>query len=400
MDLNDTPELAEYRAHVRAWLDENVHDAPTIAELGFHTDQVDAMRAWQRRLADAGFVGITWPKEYGGEGLSTLEAVVFNSELKRAGVPGMLDHIGVGNIGPTIIAHGTPEQQERHLLPLLRADEMWCQLFSEPAAGSDLGGIQTRARREEDNSWRINGQKVWTTGAQWASFGLLLARTDPDVPKHRGLTMFIVPMDAEGVTVRPLRQTSGGSHFNEVFFDDVRLDPEATVGDVNDGWTVAMTTLMFERLAVLGAYEQLGWGADRFAEVLAGHPAAEDAAFRQRLAAVGAEMLSLKFTAYRTLTALRRGMIPGPEAGLSKITTIDASTRGAELVIEALGPDALEGFWGEFLAEIMGLRSGGGTDEILRTMIGERVLGLPPEPRADKGKPFSELAAGRKAVAA
>jgi alkylation response protein AidB-like acyl-CoA dehydrogenase len=205
--------------------------------------------------------------------------------------------------------------------------------------------------------------------------------------------MFVVPMDADGVTVRPLRQTSGGSHFNEVFFDDVHLEPDATIGDVDDGWAVAMTTLMFERLAVLGAYEQLGWGADRFADVLAGTPAADDPAFRQRLAAVGAEMLSLKFTAYRTLTALQRGMIPGPEAGLSKITTIDASTRGAELVIEALGPDALEGFWGEFMAEIMGLRSGGGTDEIVRTMIGERVLGLPPEPRADKRVPFSELKA-------
>jgi alkylation response protein AidB-like acyl-CoA dehydrogenase len=399
MDLNDTPALAEYRQRVRAWLDEHAAEAPSIEDLGFHTEQVEEMRVWQRKLADAGFVGITWPQEYGGEGLTTLEAVVFNSELKRAGVPGMLDHIGVGNIGPTIIAHGTPDQQERHLLPLLRGDEMWCQLFSEPAAGSDLAGIHTRARREDDGSWRIDGQKVWTTGAQWASFGLLLARTDPDVPKHRGLTMFVVPMDAAGVTVRPLRQTSGGSHFNEVFFDDLHLDPGATVGDVDDGWSVAMTTLMFERLAVLGAFEQLGWGADRFADVVAGTPAAEDPAFRQRLAAVGAEMLSLKFTAYRTLTALQRGMIPGPEAGLSKITTIDASSRGAELVVEALGPDALEGFWGDFLAEIMGLRSGGGTDEIVRTMIGERVLGLPPEPRVDKTQPFSELS-GRKAVPA
>jgi alkylation response protein AidB-like acyl-CoA dehydrogenase len=400
MDLNDTPEQAEYRLRVRAWLDDNTQHAPQIEQLGLHPEQVDAMRAWQRRLADAGFVGITWPQEFGGEGLSTLEAVVFNSELKRAGVPGILDHIGVGNIGPTIIAHGTAEQQERHLLPLLRGDEMWCQLFSEPAAGSDLAGIHTRARREEDGGWRVNGQKVWTTGAHWASFGLMLARTNPDVPKHRGLTMFGVAMDAPGVTVRPLRQTSGASHFNEVFLDDVRLEPDAVIGDVDDGWTVAMTTLMFERLAVLGAYEQLGWGADRFAAVLAGHPAAEDSAVRQRLAAVGAEMLSLKFTAYRTLTALQRGMIPGPEAGLSKITTIDASTRGAELVIEALGPDALDGFWGDFLAEIMGLRSGGGTDEILRTMIGERVLGLPPEPRTDKTQPFSELSASRKAVPA
>jgi alkylation response protein AidB-like acyl-CoA dehydrogenase len=397
LDLNDTPEQAEYRAKVRRWLEENGHHAPRIDELSFHPDHVEEMRAWQRRLADGGLVGITWPEEYGGQGLTTLEAVIVNGELKRAGLPGMLDHIGVGNIGPTIIAHGTDEQRDRHLQALLRGDEMWCQLFSEPAAGSDLAGIQTRARREEDGSWRIDGQKVWTTGAHWAAYGMLLARTDPDVPKHRGLTMFVVPMDAPGVTVRPLRQISGEAHFNEVFLDDVHLDAGAVIGDVNDGWSVSMTTLMFERLALMAAYEQLGWGADRFADALAGTPAADDAVVRHKLADVAVDLLSMKFTAYRALTALQLGNIPGPEAGLSKITMIDSSTRGAQLVAEALGPEALNGFWGDFVAEIIGLRSGGGTDEILRTMIGERVMGLPPEPRFDKGKTYNEL---KKAVAA
>src|SRR5207248_10895349 len=198
------------------------------------------------KLAEAGLAGITWPKELGGQGLGPIEQVTANQEIGAAGVPGILDVIGVGMLGPTIIAHGTDEQKARYLGPMLHGDEVWCQLFSEPAAGSDLAGIQSRAR-EDDGGFLLNGQKVWTTNAQFASFGLLLARTDADVPKHKGLTMFVVPMDAEGATVRGLRQISGEAEFNEVFFDDVRLEPDATVGPVNGGWGVAMTTLMFER---------------------------------------------------------------------------------------------------------------------------------------------------------
>src|SRR5919199_411296 len=229
MDLNDTPELAEYRAKVRSWLSEHATEAPRRRGRE-DPGSVAAHREWQGKLAAAGLAGVTWPAEYGGQGLGPLHQVVVNQEIGRAGVPGIFDIIGVGMLGPTIIAHGSEEQRHRHLGPMLTADEVWCQLFSEPAAGSDLAGIQTRARREEDGSWRLSGQKVWTTNAQYASFGLLLARTDPDLPKHKGLTMFIVPMDAPGVTIRPLRQISGEAHFNEVFFDDVVLEPGSEVG--------------------------------------------------------------------------------------------------------------------------------------------------------------------------
>jgi alkylation response protein AidB-like acyl-CoA dehydrogenase len=399
MDLNDTPEQAEYRARVRAWIEENGEHAPEAFETNFHSGDPEPMRRWQRRLAEAGFVGVTWPEEYGGQGLTTLEQVIVNNELARAGVPGMLDHIGVGNIGPTLIAYGSEEQKRRYLSPLLHGDEIWCQLFSEPAAGSDLGAIQTRAR-QEDGGWRLNGQKVWTTNAQHAAFGMLLARTDPDVPKHQGLTMFAIPMDAEGVTVRPLRLMSGGSGFNEVFFDDVWLDADATVGPVDGGWGVAMTTLMFERLALLAAMEQLGWGPERFSEPLAGHPATADADVRRRFADVAIDLISLRFGGYRVLTQLQRGAIPGPEAGLSKITMINSSIEGAALLAEVLGPDVFEGEWGEFISDMPALRTGGGTEEIVRNMIGERVLALPPEPRDDKSAPFSELSAKRSEVAA
>ena len=199
MDLNDTPEQAEYRAKVRGWVEEHRDEAPVLRGPDRTEDEDEAIKAhrtWQRKLAEAGFVGVTWPKEYGGQGLGPLEQVIVNQEINRAGVPGILDGIGVGMLGPTIIAHGTEEQKQRYLAPMLHADEVWCQLFSEPAAGSDLAGIQSHAKRQEDGSWRLSGQKVWTTNAQIASFGLLLARTDPDVPKHKGLTMFIVPMDA------------------------------------------------------------------------------------------------------------------------------------------------------------------------------------------------------------
>ncbi|MGH2857547.1 MAG: acyl-CoA dehydrogenase family protein, partial [Solirubrobacteraceae bacterium] len=207
MDLNDTPEQAQYRAQARAWLQDNRADAPS--RQGSYEDggYVDARRAWQRRLAEAGLAAVTWPVEFGGRGVGPAEQVIVNQEISRAEVPGILDVIGIGMLGPCLIAHGSEEQKSRHLGPMLHGDEVWCQLFSEPGAGSDLAAVQTRARPSEDSGgWTLNGQKVWTTNAQFASFGLLLARTDPDVPKHKGLTMFIVPMDAPGVTVRGLRQ--------------------------------------------------------------------------------------------------------------------------------------------------------------------------------------------------
>jgi alkylation response protein AidB-like acyl-CoA dehydrogenase len=394
VDLNDTPEQAAYREQVRAWLEQHRDEAPTLRgrEDG---EVIEAHRAWQRRLAEAGYVGVTWPKEYGGQGLGPLEQVIVGQEIGRAGVPGILDTIGVGMLGPTIIAHGTEEQKQRYLGPMLHADEVWCQLFSEPAAGSDLAGIQTRARREDDGSWRLSGQKVWTTNAHFAAFGLLLARTNADVPKHKGLTMFIVPMDAEGVTVRPLRQITGEAEFNEVFFDDVHLDAGAAVGPIDGGWGTALTTLMFERLTIGAGSESFGYRSDRVAEAIADDPVASaDPEVRHRLGTLASDLLSLRFASYRALTAIQRGGIPGPEAALGKVTMVRAGIEAGELIVDVLGPDALgETEWARMISFLPGLKSAGGTEEILRNTVGERVLGLPPEPRLDKGVPFSELRA-------
>jgi alkylation response protein AidB-like acyl-CoA dehydrogenase len=401
MDLNDTPDLAEFRAKVREWLESHSDEAPSSGS-GQEQDAeaIVERRAWQAKLTEAGLNGVTWPAEYGGRGLGPLHQVVVNQEIGRAGVPGILDIIGVGMLGPTIIAHGSEEQKQRYLPPMLTGTEVWCQMFSEPAAGSDLAGIQTRARAEE-GAWVLNGQKVWTTNAQFASFGLLLARTDPDMPKHKGLTMFIVPMDAEGVTVRPLRQISGDAHFNEVFFDDVRLDAEAVVGPVDGGWGVAMTTLMFERVTIGLGGEGFGWRADRFAHALVGNEAAvRDKEVRHRFGEIAAEFLALRFTGYRMLTTLQRGGIPGPEGGLAKVTTIKAAIDAGDLLADTLGPDALgddEDGFGKLISDLPGLKTAGGTEEILRNMVGERVLGLPPEPRFDKGVPFSELRSKERA---
>jgi alkylation response protein AidB-like acyl-CoA dehydrogenase len=397
VDLDDTREQAAYRSQVRSWLEEHKSEAPVLQGPGALEDEdeiVAARRAWQGRLAEGGLAGVTWPKEYGGQGLGPIEQVICNQEIGRAKVPGVLDAIGVGMLGPTIIAHGTEEQKARYLGPMLHGDEVWCQLFSEPAAGSDLAAVQTRARSQEDGSWRLSGQKVWTTNAQFASFGLLLARTDPDVPKHKGLTMFIVPIDAEGVTVRGLRQISGEAEFNEVFFDDVHLDEGAVVGGVGNGWTTALTTLMFERVTIGLGSEGMGYNSTRFATALAAEEhARRDPEVRHQLGEIASELLAVRFTGYRTLTALQRGQVPGPEAGLAKVTIVNGAVRAGDLMADVLGPDALaaDSEWAYMISFLPGLKSAGGTEEILRNTIGERVLGLPPEPRLDKGIPFSEL---------
>jgi len=404
VDLNDSPEQADYRTKVREWLERSRAEAPVLRGPERIRDEDEAVRAhrgWQRRLAEAGYVGVAWPKEYGGQGLGPLEQVIVNQEINRAGLPGIIDAIGVGMLGPTVIAHGSEDQKQRYLAPMLHADEVWCQLFSEPAAGSDLAGIQSRAKREDDGSWRLSGQKVWTTNAQISAFGLLLARTDPDVPKHKGLTMFIVPMDAEGVTIRGLRQITGEAEFNEVFFDDVELAEEMVVGNIDDGWRTALTTLMFERLTIGGGSEGMGYRADRFAEALAAdEAAATDPEVRQRLGALATDLIALRFSGYRMLTALERGQIPGPEAALGKVTAVRAAIEAGDLIADVLGPDALgDNEWSYLISFLPGLKSAGGTEEILRNTVGERVLGLPPEPRLDKGIPFSELRAKEREAA-
>jgi alkylation response protein AidB-like acyl-CoA dehydrogenase len=405
VDLDDTPDQAAYRAQVRSWLEEHKSEAPVLQGPDALQDEqeiIAARRVWQGKLAEGGLAGLTWPKEFGGQGLGPIDQVICNQEIARAKVPGILDAIGVGMLGPTIIAHGEEEQKTRYLAPLLHGDEVWCQLFSEPAAGSDLAAVQTRARREDDGSWRLSGQKVWTTNAQFASYGLLLARTDADVPKHKGLTMFIVPMDAEGVTIRGLRQISGEAEFNEVFFDDVRLDENAVVGGVGNGWGTALTTLMFERVTIGLGSEGMGYSSTRFAGAIAADEhARRDPDVRHRLGEISSELLAIRFTGYRTLTALSKGQIPGPEAGLAKVTLVAGAIKAGDLIADVLGPDALEedSEWSYMISFLPGLKSAGGTEEILRNTIGERVLGLPPEPRLDKGIPFSELRSKEGAAA-
>lgn len=393
MDLNDTPEQAEFRARARAWLGAHRDEAPPRHGSPEDRAYIDSRRAWQGRLAEAGLAGVTWPTEFGGQGLGPIEQVTANQEIARAEVPGILDVIGVSMLGPCLIAHGSDEQKARHLGPLLHAVEVWCQLFSEPAAGSDLAGIHTRARRRDDGRWSLTGQKVWTTNAQFAAYGLLLARTDPDLPKHKGLTMFIVPMDAPGVSVRPLRQISGEAEFNEVFLDDVTLEADAVVGGVGHGWGTALTVLMFERLTIGFGSESFGSPAALARAIAADGAAARDPEVRHRLGQVITDFTAVRCNGYRALTLLARGQIPGPEAGLAKVTMVNAAVTATDLAADVVGPDALasDSEWAYLISFLPGLKSAGGTEAILRNTIGERVLGLPAEPRLDKGVPFSEL---------
>ena len=382
MDLEDSPEHAAYRAGVRAWLAANASAAPPRTVLSPpDEDGVRRHRAWQARLADAGYAGVTWPVEHGGAGRGPAQRVVVDQELEAHGLAGVFDFIGVEMVGPTLMAHATAAQCARHLRPLLRADEVWCQLFSEPGAGSDLAAVRTRAQAQPDGGWRVDGQKVWTTHAQHATFGIMLARTDPDVPKHRGLTMFVVPMDAPGVTVRPLRQIGGEAEFNEVFLDGVRLDPGSTVGAPGEGWAVALTMLGFERLTV-GSGLHAARLERLVAAVAAGEASRTDPLVRSRLGRIATELLALRHFNLRLLTEVAGGGVPGPEAGLAKITTVLASFAAAQLAVDVGGPQALlDAEWGHQVSALPGLRSAGGTEEILRNVIGERVLGLPPEPR-------------------
>jgi len=402
VDLNDTPEEAAYREQTRSWLQAHKSEAPPRSGSSEDSEYINARRGWQRKLAEAGLAGVTWPKEYGGQGLGPIEQVTVNQEISKAGVPGILDVIGLGMLGPCLMAHGSDEQKGRYLGPMLHGDEVWCQLFSEPAAGSDLAAVQSRARQGDDGSWTLNGQKVWTTQAQFAAYGLLLARTDPDVPKHKGLTMFVVPMDTEGVTVRGLRQISGEAEFNEVFFDDVSLEEGAVVGGVGNGWGTGLTTLMFERVTIGLGSEGMGYNSTRFAGAIAGDEhARRDPEVRHRLGEIASELLAVRFTGYRTLTALQKGQIPGPEAGLAKVTIVSGAIKAGDLIADVIGPDALaeDSQWAYMISFLPGLKSAGGTEEILKNTVGERVLGLPPEPRLDKGIPFSELRSKEGAAA-
>jgi alkylation response protein AidB-like acyl-CoA dehydrogenase len=390
MDFDDTPEEAAWRAEVRSFLEEHREELGTE-----RAADPEVAKARQATLYDAGFVGVTWPVEAGGRGGTPMQQAIVDQEMARLGLPGLINLIGIGMCGPTVIVHGSDDQKRRYLKRLLRADDIWCQLFSEPAAGSDLAGLRTRAVREGDD-WRVEGQKVWTTNAQLSDYGILLTRTDPDVPKHRGLTMFVVDMKAPGVTVRPLRQMSGGADFNEVFFDGVVISDAERLGEVGDGWRVALTTLMSERLSLGGGGGEIGPRAEavarHVAERLETMSPERQAIARQELGRAYVAVLGARYTGYRQLSKISGGQLPGPEASAGKLSGTRSARDLADLAVRVLGDDARVGgsIWQEVQAGLPGMAIAGGTDQVLRNIIGERVLGLPAEPRADKGVTFRE----------
>jgi alkylation response protein AidB-like acyl-CoA dehydrogenase len=402
VDFDDSPDEAAYRAQVRQLLeqhaDELLHLAPGEEPPDPRTSEAE-LRRTERVLAEAGLVGVTWPREYGGQGGTLVQQAIVGQELGRARIPTLINHIGIGMCGPTVIGHGSQDQKDRYLARLLRADDVWCQLFSEPASGSDLAALRTSAVRDGED-WVVNGQKVWTTLAHVADYGILLTRTDPDRPKHAGLTMFVVDMHAPGVTVRPLRQMAGGSGFNEVFFDDVRIPDSERLGEPGEGWRVALTTLMNERVAIGGAGSDLGVPV----EVLAAHArerlphldAAQQVLARQSVGRAIVASLAARYTGYRRFTVLSQGGVPGPEASAGKLAGTQAAKLGADAGVRLLGDDAVyavtadgDDTWQKAQAYLPGLAIAGGTDQVLRNILGERVLGLPPEPRLDKQAPFS-----------
>ena len=411
MNFEDTPEEVAFRKRCRTWLEANAKPldptAPASAALAEREDpeMVETSKAWQAKKFDEGWAVLTWPKEYGGQGLGRMESIIWGQEEAKFEMPPNLYVIGHGMLGPTIMAHGTDEQKKRYVREMARGQEIWCQLFSEPAAGSDLAGLRTSAVRDGDD-WVINGQKIWSTGAQWSDWGMIVTRTDPSLPKHEGLTYFIIDMRSPGVEVRPIKQISGSSGFNEVFFTDVRVPDRNRLGAVGEGWRVALTTLMNERVAI-GAGSGSGAIRKLFDVARAarrnGRPAIEDAGVRQKLADFYITAKGLQYTGYRTLSALLRGATPGPEGSIGKAIGAPMTQQMAAFAMELQGPTGAlleesvvpeEGFWQELYLGTPGMRIAGGTDEILRNIIAERVLGLPSEVRVDKGRAFRDIPSG------
>ena len=375
MDLRDTPVEGAFRAGARAWIEANL---PEGLRGGRGHEDADARLDWSRRLAAAGYAGLTWPQEYGGAGAPYSHQAILFEELAQAGAPQHLGVIGLGMAGPTIMAHGTDEQKARYLAKILTAEEIWCQGFSEPGAGSDLAGVRTRADLR-DGRFVVNGQKVWSSHAHIADWCLLLTRSDPDSERHAGLTYLLADMRSPGVEVRPLRQITGDSEFNEIFFTDVEVPAENVLAGIGQGWTVAMTTLLHERgtlgFALTGGLEIVV----RKLIDLARERSLDDARLRDRIAYEWIALQALKYTNYRALTALVETGIPGPEGSGSKLWWSEANQRVANLALELLGPEAQveDGFWSYLQLRSRGNTIEAGTSEILRNIIAERVLGLP-----------------------
>ncbi|MEO3868982.1 acyl-CoA dehydrogenase family protein [Nonomuraea sp. B12E4] len=384
-------DLAEYRRAARAWLQEN---APTRDDPG--ADGAGGAKEFMARLYDAGYSGITWPERWGGQGLTQAEERAFAAEARDYALPTYVFSIGLGMTGPTLVDRGSDEQRERFVRPLLRGEEIWCQLFSEPGAGSDVAGLQTRAERDGDG-WIVNGQKVWTSVAHHADWGLLLARTDVEVPKHRGLTMFVVDMHHPGVTVRPLKDMSGRSNFNEIFFDNVAIPDEHRVGEVNDGWSVAVTTLLHERLSISAGVGMGGRRDDPTSfETLRQSVDTSDPLVRDELVELHIRSRALALFNQRLAQETRAGIFPGARGSAAKLLLAELTLFQADLATRLVGPESVlsDHPLAQAISLAPGMSLGGGTNEIMRNIIGDRVLNLPPEPRVDKTVPFKDLKVG------
>ena len=402
MDFNDTPEEAAFRQEARSWLAANVPSRDELAGLG----EIEAAKLWQKRKYDAGWACIRWPEEYGGRGASAIEQVIWNQEEGKFGTPGGVFAIGQGMAAPTLMAWAKEEHKRKHLPPLASGEHIWCQLFSEPAGGSDLAALRTRAEKDGDE-WIINGQKIWTSGAHYSDYGIIVLRTDPTVAKHKGLSYFFLDMKSPGIEVRPIKQISGGANFNEVYFTDVRVSDDQRLGAVGQGWQVALTTLMNERMAIGG-----GGGGVGFRQVfelakkveIDGEPAIRDKNVRAKLASWYAQESGLKYTGYRSMTALSKGQTPGPENSIGKLVAASKTQDMASFAMDllelsgAVSDPAYAQANGLFQAAFMGSPGGriaGGSDEIMLNILSERVLGMPQDVRVDKGIPFNEVPTGR-----
>ncbi|MDB5445078.1 MAG: acyl-CoA dehydrogenase family protein [Phenylobacterium sp.] len=411
MNFDDTPEEAAFRQKARAWLDANAPKEllPELKNASFgnsgvvSVDPMQASKVWQKKKQAGGWAVPHWPKDYGGGGLTPIERVIWTQEEGPYAALGGPFTIGHGMCGPTMMAWASEEQKRRYLPKLASGEEIWCQLFSEPAGGSDLAGLRTRAERASDGSgdWIVNGQKIWTSGAHQSDMGLLITRTDPDVPKHKGLTMFFLDMKTPGIEIRPIKQVNGESHFNEVYFTDVRIPDAQRLGSVGQGWEVSLTTLMNERLSI-GSGMSAGF-PELFAFCMQaeidGRPAVDDRMVRSKLAGFAVRQSGLKYTGMRAITALSKGQTPGPENSIGKLvagaTLQELAMFALDLQGEAgvvMGEDQpLAGRFQAMLLRSPATRIEGGSDEILRNIIGERVLGLPGDIRVDKAVPFKDI---------
>ncbi len=389
---NDTTEQAALRAEVRSWLSANAkpkHDDGVVpVPFGWQDEAavVRAAKAWQATLYDANWAGITWPREFGGRGASVIEQIIFEEEAAafETPSPGVFT-MGIGMVGPTIIRHGSAAQRDRYLRPLLRGEEIWCQLFSEPGAGSDLAGLTTRADRGR-RGWVVNGQKVWTSGAHYRDFGLLLARTSTELARHRGVSCFIVDMRAPGVDVRPLRQMTGGASFNEVFLSDLLLSEDSLVGAEHQGWQVAVTSLANERVALGRGGESL---FPHLVSLARSRHRDHDPLIRQRLSDIYIRTEVVRYLGMRARSEVFRGAVPGPQGSVAKLASSVLAQDVGDLALALEGPAGAllgpaapsAGAWQLQRLGAPALRIAGGTDEIQRNILGERVLGLPRDPR-------------------